>query len=142
MRRRTSQQWLAGACRRGFILFEVMLAVAVFAIGVIVLGECVRRCLEAEVDKQAEVRIRRVLENRMAEIQAGAVPLTDTATEDMKGMFTGMTLKTTREPLKRKNEDEEDLENLFNVTVQASWTKAGGEKDSRSVNFYVYQRQR
>ncbi len=127
---------------RGFILFEVMLAVAIFTIGVIVLGECVERCIEAELDKQSDVRVRRLLENRMAEIQANAIPLNDSITEDLKGMFAGMTLKTTREPLKRKNEDNQDLPNLFLVRTEVLWTRTDGEKDSRALEFYVYQRQR
>lgn len=127
---------------QGFILMEVMLAVAVFAIGVIVLGECVQRCIAAEVEKQEGVRVQRLLENRMAEIQAGAIPLADSSTEELKGMFAGMTLVTTREPLKRKNEKDQELLNLFLVKTQVSWMSASREKESRALEFYVYQRQR
>lgn len=125
---------------RAFILFEVIIAVAMFTIGVLVLGECVQNCLAAEVDKQNEVRIRRILENRMSEIQAGAVPLADEATEDLKGMFKGMTLTTTREPLEFKNENEEELENLFLVKTKVTWKTSSGETDSRAIEFYVSQR--
>ena len=128
--------------RQGFILFEVMIAVAMFTIGVLVLGECVQNCLQAEIDKQNEVRIRRILENRMAEIQAGAVPLADEATEELKGMFAGMTLTTTREPLELKNEKEEELENLYLVNTKVTWKTTSGESDSRAIEFYVFQRNR
>ena len=33
---------------RGFLLLESMLAVAIFAIGILALGRCVENCLKAE----------------------------------------------------------------------------------------------
>ena len=123
-----------------FVLMEVILAVAIFTIGVLVLGECVQNCLAAEVDKQNEVRIRRILENRMSEIQAGAVPLADEATEELKGMFQGMTLTTTREALELENENDERLDNLYLVKTQVTWKTQSGSSESRALEFYVSQR--
>ena len=57
--------------------------------------------------KVEDERARRFLSNRMAEIEQGAVVMRDKETEELKGEFEGMTLKTTRVALKKKNEDEQ-----------------------------------
>ena len=125
---------------RAFILLEAMLAVAVFSIGVIALGNCVQNCIVAERVKEEDARARRILENRMAEIEAGSVPIADKASEELKGMFAGMTLKTTRVPLKRKNEKNAEVFGLFAITLTLSWMTDGLEQ-SKVLSFYVYPRQ-
>ena len=59
--------------KRGVMLLEAMLAVAIFAIGVITLGRCVSNCIAAERLVQEDALARRALENRWAEIESGAV---------------------------------------------------------------------
>ena len=127
--------------RAGYLLLEAMLAVAIFAIGVIALGECVNNCLNAERLKQEDVRAGRILANRMAEIEAGMLTLPDSATEKLKEMGEGMTLKTTRVPVKKKNEREQELTNLFLVTLTLGW-ESDGEKHERELMFYVHPKRR
>ncbi|RYD78000.1 MAG: hypothetical protein EOP84_14830 [Verrucomicrobiaceae bacterium] len=127
--------------QRAFLLFEVMLAVLIFSIGVIALGRCVENCLRAEAVKELDSRARRVLENRMAEIQAGAVPLSESSSEELKGPFAGMTLKMKREPLKEKNENDQEIRGIFTVSLDVSWKDDSGEQ-SRMLEFYYYPRQR
>ena len=50
--------------KRGVMLLEAMLAVAIFAIGVITLGRCVSNCIAAERLVQEDALARRALENR------------------------------------------------------------------------------
>lgn len=126
---------------RGFVLLESMLAVAIFAIGVIALGRCVENAMYATQLKDEDARIRRLLQNRMAEIEVGAVPMTDKASEEMKGMFAGVTLKTTRVPEKRKNELDQEIIGIFRVNLSATWI-ADKQEQSRELTFYVYPRQR
>ena len=126
---------------RGFVLFEVMLAVAIFVIGVLALGQCVENCLRAEAAKEADARVRRVLENRMAEIQAGAVALSESSTEELTGPFAGMTLKTKREPLKEKNEKDQEIQGIYTVSLQVLWRESGNEL-SRTLEFYFFPKQR
>src|SRR5262252_1814968 len=52
-----------------FALYEVLIGVAIFAIGVIALGHAVENCLNASSLSTEEARVREVLWNRMAEIQ-------------------------------------------------------------------------
>ena len=126
---------------RGFFLLEAMIATFIFAIGVIALGHCVENCLSAQRIKEDDARARRLLENRMVEIEAGSAVVTDKATEELKGMFAGMTLKTTRVPLKKKNEKEQELFGLFQMNLQLTW-KADGQEQVKELTFYVYPRQR
>ena len=125
---------------RAFVLLEAMIAVAVFSIGVLALGRCVENCIAAEMVKVDDERARRFLANRMAEIEQGSVVVTDKATEELKGEFEGMSLRTTRVPLKKKNEDNKELFGLFAITLELAW-KNKGQALSRELSFYVYPRQ-
>jgi type II secretion system protein I len=125
----------------GFVLIEVMIAVAIFAMAVLALGEGVRNCIAAQIAQEDDARAVRVLENRMAEIELGAVPLQDSTTEDLKEPFKGMKLKTTRVQLKKKNEKEQDLFGLYTVNLDLIW-KSDGVPQERVLSFYYFPRQR
>ena len=127
--------------QRGFMLLEAMVAVAVFAIGVLALGRCVDNCIVAEKAKEEDEHARRFLLNRMAEIEADAVVVQDKAAEELKGAFAGMWLKTTRVPLKKKNENKQELFGLATVTLELSW-KTRGQDQSRELTFYVFKQNR
>lgn len=129
------------ACRRGFVLFEAMLAVMIFALGIIALGRCVENCLIADRLKEDDARARQALANAMALIEAGATPPTEKSVEELKGMFEGMTLAMQRTPVKEKNEKNQDIFGIYAVTLTVSW-KSDGEKVSRELFFYHYPRQR
>ena len=128
--------------RSGFLLFEAMLAVVVFALGVLTLGRCVENCLKADKFRREEGLARRLLANRMTEILAGAVPLTDKASEKWdKGPWEGMQLETVRVPLELKNEKEQELFGLYQVTLALKW-QSGKDVITRDLTFYIYPRQR
>ena len=127
--------------QRGFILLETMIAVAVFSIGVLALGKCVDNCIMAERVKEDDERARRCLANRVAEIEQGSVVVKDKGTEELKGAFEGMTLSTTRVPLKKKNENKQELFGLFAITLELAW-KSNGQDQSRDLTFYVYPQNR
>ena len=133
--------------KRGVMLLEAMLAVAIFAIGVITLGRCVSNCIAAERLVQEDALARRALENRWAEIESGAVVLgaqgggSTSSTDELKGPFAGMKLKTVSVPVKKKNEKEEKIEGISAVTLTVAW-ESGGEEQSKELIFYVYPRQK
>src|SRR5437762_90348 len=56
--------------RAGFALYEVILGVIIFVIGVLALGRAVENCLTASTLTAEDSRVRLILANRMAEIQA------------------------------------------------------------------------
>jgi Tfp pilus assembly protein PilV len=127
--------------RRAFLLVEVMLAVAIFAVAVLALAKSVEAMLNAQILKDEDEKVRRFLESKVMEIEAGAVPLSDSTKEEIKGWLPGMHLTTTRTPLKRKNEKGIDLTGLYMVTLDLTW-QSDGEKMERSLSFYIYPRQR
>src|SRR5437762_11619635 len=56
--------------RRAFALYEVLLGITIFALGVIALGRAVENCLNASTINAEEGVVRQILSNRMAEIQS------------------------------------------------------------------------
>ena len=121
----------------GFLLLETMIGVLVFAIGVLALARGVEQCMNVESARIWDERSRVALENRMAEIEAGAVFFEASKEENLKGMFEGITLKQTRSPLGLMDEKKE-LTGLFQIQLEAAWQESGGEQ-SKKLTFYVLQ---
>src|SRR5687767_3860307 len=100
--------------RSGFLLLESMLAVAIFAIGILALGRCVENCLKAEKYRREESLAQRALDNRWIQVETGAMPLGDKSVdEELKGAWQGMRMNMFREPLQLKNEKDQDLFGLY-----------------------------
>src|SRR6266852_9801336 len=53
----------------GFALYEVLIGLTIFAVGVLALGRAVENCLNASTLNAEEERVRQILSNRMAEVQ-------------------------------------------------------------------------
>lgn len=123
--------------RAGFLLLEIVLAVALFAVGVLSLGRCLNACLTAQGIRAQEERARLALENRMAEIQASPAVPDDARTTKLKGMFAGLTLIERRRSLDLKNEDNVSMPDLHEVTLTAEWTSPDGQHQTRSVAFVL-----
>jgi hypothetical protein len=127
--------------RRGFLLLDAMLGVAIFALGVLSLGRCIQNLIRAEKFRREDGLAQRVLANYLTQIETEALPLADQMTEQLKGAWTGMTMNITREPLKLVNEKEQELFGLYRVKLDLSW-KSGTEVIHRDLSFYFYPRQR
>lgn len=117
---------------------EVMLAVAIFAIGVISLGACVNNCLSAQSFRKEDQHAREALRNQMAQIQAGAAIAATKATRQMDGRYAGITIQQNFEPLKWKNENGQDIQNMVAVHLDASWM-SGTQTEAKSLTFYIMQ---
>ena len=120
-----------------FALYEVLIGVAIFAIGVLALGRAVENCLNASTLNAEEDRVRQILSNRMAEIQA--TPGFPDATKESK-IDTGygvvkLIQKSVPAGLK---EDNADLAGINLITLTVQWTR-GGVAQSRQLQFYVYR---
>jgi Tfp pilus assembly protein PilV len=121
-----------------FALYEVMLGLAIFIIGVLVLGRSVQNCLNASILSSEEDRVRLILANRMAEIQA--TPGFPDARKETR-IDTGYgTVNLVQKSIPADLKDEKDLQvnNINRVTLTAEWTR-GGIAQSKKIEFYVYR---
>src|SRR5436190_8379289 len=121
-----------------FALYEVLLGVAIFAVGVISMGRAVENCLNASTISAEENVVRQILSDRMAQVQAAsAVP--DPEKEFKLTTSYGrmiLTQKTTSAPL---TEPDNTVINGINlVTLTARWQHAGVPQ-SKQIQFYVYR---
>ena len=121
--------------RDGFLLLEIMLAVAIFTIGVLALGRCLSTCIQAQGIRAQEERARLALENAMLRVQADAVLPDQNKTEKLEGMFSGITLVERRRTIDVKNEKGVTLTDLHEITITADWNSSDGRAQARSVAF-------
>lgn len=124
--------------RMAFALYEVLLGVAIFALGVIALGRAVENCINASTISAEENAVRQILSDRMAEVQAAsAVP---EAEKEFKIDTTyGRVILTQKTALASLTEPDNTIINGINiVTLTARWEHAG-IPESKQIQFYVYR---
>ena len=119
----------------GFLLIEILLAVAIFVVGVIALGRCVTNCTTAQNVRDQEERARLALQNAMLEVEASPVLPDENHREKLKGMFNGMTLIERRRTLSVENEDHVLMPDLHEVTLRVEWHDGSRQPHAREVAF-------
>ncbi|MEO8440097.1 MAG: hypothetical protein ABI540_07740 [Spartobacteria bacterium] len=124
--------------RLGFALYEVLLGLTIFVVGVLALGRAVENCMNASTLSAEENRVRQVLANRMAELQA--TPARPDAQKEMN-INTGygvvkLIQKTVPEEL--LEQDNTIVSGISRVTLRAEWTREG-TKQNKQLVFYVYR---
>ena len=123
---------------RAFALYEVLIGVAIFTAGVLALGAAVENCVHATGLNAEEERVRQILSDRMAEIQA--TPGTPDNKKETK-VATGygdVVLVQQAVPAGLKGELNSELNGIQLVTLTAQW-KRNGVAQSRKVQFYLYR---
>ena len=124
--------------RSAFALYEVLLGLAIFAAGVLALGRSVQNCINASGLSSQEDRVRQILANRMAEIQATpGFPDNRKETKIATG-YGEVRLIQTSGPAGLKGEKNTELNGINLVTLKAEWTRSGTAQ-SRKIDFYVYR---
>ena len=124
--------------RLGFALYEVLIAVTIFAFGIIALGRATQNCLNASTLNAEEDRVRQVLSNRMAEIQA-TLATPDVAKEFKVDTGYGVVkLIQKSAPANLTEPDGSQLGGINLVTLTAQWER-NGVAQSRQIEFYVYR---
>ncbi len=121
-----------------FALYEVLIGVTIFAVGVLALGRAVENCLNASTLNAEEERVRQILSNRMAEVQAG--PGFPDATKELK-IDTGygiVKLIQKNVPAGLTEPGNVQLSGINLVTLTAQWMR-GGTRQSKQISFYVYR---
>ena len=127
----------ANRTRGGFALFEVLIGVTIFVVGVLALGHSVENCLNASVLSAQEDRVRLILANRMAEIQATPGPPESSTKREVETGYGVVNLVQKAGPAGLEQEEVE-LAGISHVTLTAEWTR-GGVPQSRTIEFYVYR---
>ena len=122
----------------GFALYEVLLGVAVFALGVIALGRAVENCINASTISAEDNVVRQILSDRMAEVQAAsAVP--DAEKEFKIDTNYGRVILDQKTVPATLTEPDNTLVTGMNiVTLTAHWEHAG-VPESKEIQFYVYR---
>jgi len=109
-----------------FALYEVLLGVAIFAIGVISLGRAVENCLNASTIGAEENVVRQILSDRMAQVQAAsAVPEAEKEFKIKTG-YGRVTLTQKTAPAALTEPDNTLITGINLVTLTARWEHAGG----------------
>ena len=123
---------------RAFALYEVLLGLAIFSVGVLVLGRSVENCMNASTLSSEGDRVRQILSNRMAEIQA--TPGFPDAKKETK-IDTGygeVRLIQRCVPAELKDEKDLEMSAIIHVSLSVEWTR-GGQAQSKKIEFYVYR---
>lgn len=124
--------------KRAFALYEVLLGLAIFALGVLALGRAVENCLQASTLNAEENRVRQILANRMAEVQA--TPGFPDQSKEFK-VDTGYGIVQVIQksaPAGLQDDNGAPLGGVNLVTLTAKWIRAGSEQ-SQQIEFYVYR---
>lgn len=124
--------------RSAFALYEVLIGVTIFVVGVLALGRSVENCMNASVLSTQEDRVRQILANRMAEVQATPGPPDKTKELKVESGYGLVKILQKSAPAGLKGEKDIDLGGINRVTLTAEWTR-GGVPQSRKVEFYVYR---
>jgi len=124
--------------RTAFALYEVLIGLAIFSIGVLALGRSVQNCLNASGLNAEEDRIRQILADRMAEVQATpGLPDAKKETKVATG-YGDILLRQRSQPAPLKGENDLVINGINLVSLTAEW-KRGGVLQSRTIRFYVYR---
>ncbi len=123
---------------RAFALYEVLIGVTIFVVGTLALGRSVENCINASALSAEEDRVRQILSNRMAEVQATAGPPDETKEMKVETGYGAVVVKQRSVPAGLKNEKQIELSGISQVTLVAQWSRHGVAQ-SRKLEFYVYR---
>lgn len=121
---------------RAILLLEVMIGVAIFAIGVISLGNCVAECMRAEKLRMEERDVRNALQAAMAEILAGQTLPEDKKQIEVEGSDPAIVIVQSRKPLDLRNEQKVPIRGLYEISLTAKWESRGTEQEE-TLTFFL-----
>ncbi len=124
--------------RRGFLLFEMILALAVFSIAATGYAVALKRMATVAALAQSELRITRILDSALDETLS--VPVLEEGDTNSSVGDTGIELDTTIKLLDQlENEDGQALQEMYSITIVAKWFENGDWRD-RTVETWRYGR--
>ena len=123
---------------RAFALYEVLLGMTIFVVGVLMLGRSIDNCLNATKLSADEDRMRQILSNRMAEIQATQVIPDKIKETKIDTGYGEVKLIQKSGPAGLKDERDLEIGGIFQVTLSVEWTR-GRQTQSKKIAFYVFR---
>lgn len=124
--------------RRGFLLLEMVLALAVFGMAATGFVVALHRMSDAASLAQSELRITRILDSALDETIS--LPVLEEGKTNTSVGETGIELDTTIELIEDlMNEDGEILQEMYRIEIIARWF-ANGEWQDRTVETWRYGR--
>ena len=124
--------------RSAFALYEVLLGVVIFAVGVIALGRAVQNCLNASTISAEENAVRQILSDRIAVVQAAPAAPDPEKEFKVNSNYGTIRLIQKSAPAELTEEDKTLLSGISLVTLTAQWQHAGVPQSKR-IQFYVYR---
>ncbi len=121
--------------KRAFTLFEVLLALGIFAISVLGMVGALNGVLDAAKEARTEQRVRTELENRLAAWEDGRIEAMERVTRQGVPPITFIE-SVQPEPVVSGN--REPLNGFWRVKVTATWA-AEGEERSEEASIVRYQ---
>ena len=131
--------WQNNRSRRAFALYEVILGLTIFVVGVLVIGRSIGNCLNASVLNAEDDRVRQILANRMAEVQATpGAPDAKKETKVPTGYGEVLLVQRSVPAGLKIGQENTELIGINLVTLRADWRR-NGIAQSRKIEFYVYR---
>lgn len=122
----------------GFALYEVLIGLTIFVVGVLALGRAVENCLNASALSEEENRVRQLLANRMAEVQASPIHPDASKEDKLETGYGVVRLIQKAVPEELLERDNTIISGINRVTLTAEWSRAGVPQ-SKQLVFYVYR---
>lgn len=124
--------------KRGFLLLEMVLALAVFGIAATGFAVALRQMADAASLAQSELRITRILDSALDETLS--LPVLEEGETNSSVGKTGIELDTTIKLLDElQNEEGQALQEMYLIKIEARWFSNGQWQD-RSVETWRYGR--
>ncbi|MEN3942014.1 hypothetical protein WJU23_12020 [Prosthecobacter sp. SYSU 5D2] len=126
---------MLGSSSGGYILLELIIALSMFAIGVLGLAQTLNTSMEVANILNKDQRVRIGLRSFLEEVRRK--PLSDMSTNYVD-VATGVTYTSSIERVALTTTRGEVLSDLYNLKVVATFV-AGSEQQEESVDVYVYK---
>lgn len=123
------------ASRRGYILFELVLALGIFAVAVLGLAKALNQALETANLLKRDQIIRIGMRNFLEEVRRK--PLTEMSMSSMDATY-GINYTSTTEPVSLKTTSGSTLSDIYNLTIKAT-SSFNDVPQEDTLSVYVYK---
>jgi type II secretory pathway component PulJ len=118
----------------GFVLWEIMLAVTIFAVVAVALSAALQQTAETSILLRDESQVRLEMQNLLAE---AAVDKPKPGRVEIQSGDGRIRYEREIRPVKAKNARGEVLPDLYEIVILASWRSSGRERSDRgSLTLY------